>query len=93
MAIDEHLATLFPRNEVPRHQHHYYRAMLHLEARRRSGDSLNPEETARLDQWLNEVHSLSAVVHYDPETLDGYFLVPRLAGDDDIVHRAERLAP
>ncbi|MFD7308562.1 hypothetical protein [Promicromonospora sp. NPDC059942] len=46
--------------------------MLHLEARRRGGDSLNPEESARLKRWLDEVHLPSAVVHYDPETVDGY---------------------
>ncbi|MGW2092889.1 hypothetical protein [Promicromonospora sukumoe] len=89
MSVDEHLAALFPRTVSPRHQHHYYAAMLHLEARRRGGESLNPEESARLKRWLDEVHSLGAIVYYDPETVDGYFLVPRLAGDEGIVHRGE----
>ena len=93
MTIDEHLATLFPREVVPRHEHHDYKALLHLEARRRSGDGLSPDETERLEHWINEVHSLNAVVHYDPETLSGFFLLPRLAGDDDLIHRPERTAP
>ena len=89
MTFDDHLTALIPRGLAPRHHQHYYLAMLRLEARRRSGDRLNPEETVRLGRWLSDVRSLSAVVLYDPETRDGFFLVPRLAEDDDIVRLEE----
>ncbi len=46
--------ALFPRAVAPRHQDHYYAAMLHLEARRRGGGSLNPEESARLKRLLDK---------------------------------------
>jgi hypothetical protein len=49
--------------------------------------SLEPEEAARLERRLNDVQSLDAVVHYCPEPPDGYFLLSRLGGDDDIVYR------
>ena len=93
MTIDEHLATLFPREVVPKHEHHDYKELLHLEARRRSGDTLSPDEAERLERWLHEVRSLNAVVRYDPETLGGFFLLPRLAGDGDLIHRPERTEP
>jgi hypothetical protein len=28
-----------------------------------------------------------AVVHYDPDTEEGFFYVPRQEGDDDLIHR------
>jgi hypothetical protein len=50
---------------------------------------LNQTDETRLDSWLREVKELGAVVLYDPDTPDGFYLVPRQERDTDIVRRPQ----
>jgi hypothetical protein len=64
--------------------------LLRLEARRRNGFELRPVDQTRLDNWLKELEESGAVVHYDPDTADGFHYVPREPEDDDIIRRPSR---
>lgn len=61
-------------------------AMLRNEARRRAGFDLGDERTHELDTWIATLQSEGVVVHYDPDTDQGFFYVPRRQGiDTDLV--------
>ena len=47
---------------------------------------LKPDQESRLDSWLEWLKTENAVVHYDPETKEGFFYIPRQAGDKDLIH-------
>lgn len=61
--------------------------MLRLEARRRQGFELRPQDETRLTNWLDAIKLENAVVHYDPDTEEGFFYVPREQEDDDLIRR------
>ncbi|MFP3714508.1 hypothetical protein [Puerhibacterium sp. TATVAM-FAB25] len=65
----------------PEHQHGYHPTMLRMEARRRAGQGPGAVGRLRLSSWLRDLRELNAVVLYDPDTPDGFHLVPRLAQD------------
>lgn len=67
------------------HSTHYFAKMLRLEARRRRGETLNEEQLGRLDSWLRTVDEKDAVIYYDPETIEGFWLLQREPDDEDIV--------
>jgi hypothetical protein len=73
-----------------RHRWAYPLAMLRVEGRRRAGRPLRAADQRRLDSWLQYLHDENVVVHYDPQTRDGFFYVPRESGDDDIIRRPAR---
>lgn len=87
--------NLRDRNLIPwavklEHRYDYNLAMLRLEARVRAGKELTPEEAGRLRTWKRGLEEADAVVHYEPETADGFFLVPRRPGiDKDLVRVPE----
>ncbi|ATI18730.1 immunity repressor [Streptomyces phage Daudau] len=81
---DDDLIPWFVKEE---HRWAYPLAMLRTEARRRAGKELSDTDKGRLDSWLSMLETENAVVHYDPETDDGFFYVPRQPEDDDIIHR------
>jgi hypothetical protein len=65
--------------------------MLRTEARRRAGKQLRKEERVRLDAWLRRLARENIVLHYDPDTDEGWFYVPRRPGvDTDIIRVPER---
>jgi hypothetical protein len=61
--------------------------LLRLEARRRNNFPLRAVDKTRLENWLKELKEKNVVVHYDPDTDQGFFYVPREEGDDDIIRR------
>jgi hypothetical protein len=61
--------------------------MLRAEARRRAGKELTEADVNRLKNWMEMIKEEDAVVHYDPDTEEGFFYVPRQEGDDDLIHR------
>lgn len=61
----------------PEHRYLYPILMLRKEARRRAGMPLSAVDEAKLDRWLQTLKDEDAVVHYDPETAEGWFYVPR----------------
>ncbi|USH45866.1 immunity repressor [Streptomyces phage VieEnRose] len=81
---------LIPWHVKREHRWAYPLAMLRAEARRREGKELSEDDKARLASWSAMIEEENAVVHYDPETEDGFFYVPREPGDTDIIRRPER---
>ena len=82
---------LIPWAVEPRHRKAYPVAMLRIEARRRAGKAVQPREASTLDWWKQTLAAHNAVVHYDPDTEEGFFLVPRREGiDNDLIREPER---
>ncbi|OKI45121.1 hypothetical protein [Micromonospora sp. CB01531] len=66
--------------------------MLRAEARRRAGKSIGPEDDkVRLENFLKRLKDDNLVVHYDPDTPEGFFYVPAREGiDTDLVRVPQR---
>ncbi|MFG3421255.1 hypothetical protein ACIBTZ_13125 [Micromonospora sp. NPDC049460] len=65
--------------------------MLRTEARRRAGKQLREEDRVKLDAWLKRLARENIVLHYDPDTDEGWFYVPRRPGiDTDLIRVPER---
>lgn len=73
------------------HRYDYPILMLRKEARRRAGLPLPEGVDHEVDAWLAGMRRDGTVLHYDPDTEQGWFYVPRQPGDDDIIHRPERV--
>ncbi|WP_329289579.1 hypothetical protein [Streptomyces pseudovenezuelae] len=84
---DDDLIPWFVKDE---HRWSYPLVMLRTEARRRAGKALTEGDQARLASWTEMLEENKAVVHYDGETEEGFFYVPRQAGDDDLIHRPKQ---
>ncbi|MER5632178.1 hypothetical protein [Streptomyces nitrosporeus] len=78
---------LIPWHVEKQHRWRYDLVMLRLEARLREGQELTAREAQRLSSWRASLEEENAVVHYDPETADGFFLVPRTSEDTDIIRQ------
>ncbi|WP_438470804.1 hypothetical protein [Streptomyces asiaticus] len=78
---------LIPWEVREEHRWKYAVMMLRVVARQRAGHELTETDKVRLESWLAMLEEEDAVVHYDPDTEDGFFYVPRQEGDDDIIHR------
>jgi hypothetical protein len=73
------------------HRYRHALAMLRAEGRRRSGEVLPDLAAERLARWTAFLAETNAVVHYDPDTEDGFFYVPRRPEvDTDLVREPER---
>ncbi|AGM12052.1 immunity repressor [Streptomyces phage Godpower] len=72
------------------HRWLYPLAMLRVEARLRAGAKVSELELSRVTNWKQMLEEEGAVVHYDPDTEDGFFYVPRQPSDDDIIHKPQR---
>lgn len=66
----------------PEHRQKYLARMLRAAARRADGRGNAPVIEAQLDLFLKRLNELDAVVHYDPDTEEGFFRVPRRHGID-----------
>lgn len=86
---DDVLIPWFVKRE---HRWAYAVMMLRTEARRRAGKPLTGDMEHQLDVWLDNLKADDAVVHYDPDTEEGFFYVPRRPGvDTDIIRKPERV--
>lgn len=81
---------LIPWAVNPEHRWAYPVQMLRVEARIRAGYEVGEDDLARVTSWKESLADADAVVHYDPETVDGWHFVPREKGDDDIIRRPKR---
>lgn len=82
---------LVPWKVEARHRYKHALAMLRAEGRRRAGAPLSPIQQARLDSWLTFMRDQDCVVHYDPQTDQAFFYVPRRPGvDTDLVRVPDR---
>jgi hypothetical protein len=66
----------------PEHRSRYLVRMLRAAARKDRGEKSAPVIEAQLDSFLRQARELDFVVHYDPETAEGFFRVPRRPGVD-----------
>lgn len=82
---------LIPWHVEKQHRWRYPLAMLRYEARRRAGMDIEPERLEALESWLDHLREEGVVVHYDPDTEDGFFYVPPREGiDTDLIRVPER---
>ena len=59
--------------------------MLRIEARIRRGEALPSTDVHWHRGWRERLETADAVIHYDPDTAEGFFWVPRAEGDQDII--------
>ncbi|QEQ94062.1 immunity repressor [Streptomyces phage Saftant] len=80
---------LIPWQVKPEHRWLYPVGMLRVEARRqeKGEEALSELEATRLAAWKQMLKDQNAVVHYDPDTEQGFFYIPRQAGDGEFVHK------
>lgn len=64
------------------HNSRYVARMLRAHARRKAGLPLPPEVEKKLDTWINTLKVNNAVVHYNPNTEEGFFYVDPRPGID-----------
>lgn len=73
------------------HRWAYPLMMLRTEARRRAGLEVAESMQGRLDRWLAQMEADGTVVHYDPDTEEGFFYVPRRPkSDPDLIREPKR---
>ena len=66
----------------PEHRSRYLVRMLRAAARRQRGEKSAPVIEAQLDKFLEQAEKMDFVVHYDPDTDEGWFRVERRPGVD-----------
>lgn len=82
--------SLTPWELRPEHRSMYPASMLRYEARLRAGDKLDPKWARWLENWKEGLERDNLVVHYDPDTEQGFWLVPRREGVDmDLIREPE----
>lgn len=74
--------TLVPWSVLPKHRYKHALAMLRAEGRRRTGEALSDIQATRLANWRKFMEDEDCVVHYDPDTEDGFHYVARRPGID-----------
>ncbi|MFJ3974902.1 hypothetical protein [Streptomyces sp. NPDC090021] len=67
------------------HRHLYPVMMLRAEGRLRAGKPVSEAIMKKLASWKQSLEEDSLVVHYDPETEDGFFYIPREERDTDLI--------
>ena len=78
--------ALMPWEVRKEHRWEYPAQMLRVEARRREGRVLREVDAKRLASWKQTLLDNDLVVHYDPDTEEGWFYVPRRKGiDTDLI--------
>lgn len=74
------------------HSHKYEAIRLRQYARRKAGKSFYEKVPGELDAFVRGLEKDDAVVHYDPDTDDGFHIVPRRPGiDTGIVRVPEKV--
>jgi hypothetical protein len=77
---------LIPWAVLLEHRKSHIVQMLRTEGRRRAGEPIPADRLKKLEGFLRNLKEQDAVVHYDPETEQGWWLVPRRPGvDEDLI--------
>lgn len=80
-------SDLLPWTVTAEHSGKYIPKMLRFEARRRNGETLAPRDLRRLEIFKEKLRAANegrgGVVHYDPLTEEGWWIVERRPGVDD----------
>lgn len=79
--------NLIPWGPRPEHKYHYLLYLLRVEARRRAGKPIDSANEGRLAALHRDLREKELVIHYDPDSAEGFLLVPAEPGDDDIIRR------
>lgn len=83
--------ALIPWEVKYEHRWAYPLAMLRVEARKRDGFELRASDAERLETFKRRLIEDGLVVHYDPDTEQGWWLVPRRPGiDKDLIREPDR---
>ena len=82
--------NLIPWLVTEKHRWAYPLAMLRVEARRRAGREIREVDLARLEPWKQDLVEGGLVVHYDPDTEQGFFYVPARPEDADLIRVPRR---
>lgn len=81
---------LLPWRVKAKHDGHYALKMLRVEARLREGKPITERERKRLEAWKETLVTNKAVVHYDPDTDEGfYYVLARPGVDKDLIRTPE----
>lgn len=72
------------------HNHKNPLAMLRKVARQRAGLPTSDVDASKIAGWLRNLEEQNVVVAYAAETDEGWFYVPRIPEDDDIIRRPSR---
>lgn len=83
--IDPNLIPWAVRRE---HRHGHVLQMLRTEGRRRAGEPIPADRLRKLEGFLKNLATQDAVVHYEPDTDQGWFLVQRRPEVDTDIIRA-----
>jgi hypothetical protein len=83
---------LIPWKVKVKHGNHYALRMLRAEARSRQGIAIPEVEARRLESWKRILKVNKAVVHYDPDTEQGFFYVEPRAKDRDLIRIPDQVA-
>ena len=68
------------------HRGAHHQRMLRLESTLRQGGEVDERNRRLLESWKKQLKAEDAVVHYQPDTPQGWFLVPRRPGvDTDLI--------
>ncbi|WP_091219960.1 hypothetical protein [Geodermatophilus siccatus] len=78
---------LIPWAVKPEHRGAHALQMLRLEARARAGEPVREGDAARHRNFMRNLADQNAVVEYDPDTPEGFRIVPRQQGDTDVIRR------
>ncbi|MEU7030036.1 hypothetical protein AB0A60_25565 [Streptomyces sp. NPDC046275] len=76
---------LLPWKLKEEHRHLYPAMMLRSEGRLRAGKAVAAEKLKKLQTWKAKLQEENLVVHYDPDTEEGFFLIPREPQDTDLI--------
>lgn len=81
---------LIPWRVMPQHISRHAVAMLRALGRKRAGYPLSEREERELASLLGRLREADAVIHYEPDTEDGFFYVTRQPGDAEYVRPPKR---
>ena len=66
----------------PEHRHRHAARMLRSQARLDNGHPIGATLVTQVEQWRRGLEAEDSVIHYDPDTDEGFWRVPRRAGVD-----------
>lgn len=71
------------------HNGHYAAQMLRAGARIEAGEETSEALRSRYQNWKTRMDAEDACVHYDPDTVDGFYYVRRRPGIDGLVRKID----
>ena len=78
-------AELLPWTLRPEHRQLHAAKMLRAKSRLDRGEEVGRIQRRQLETWLAGLEADQACIHYDPETEQGFWRVPRRIGIDGII--------